>query len=302
MGEAMADQDMLHTAEVLKAALPYIDPRNRTRAEFITKMIDLMGSLRALKVPDNLAACGYEGTKVDMEGLLNGIRPVCNKKERDFVDRILNIFQVKRMYEMYNNIMSTMKAMQEFGGFDFGDQDVGDVTSNFSGANFESIFNSFNNTSEDSYTQDNNPEDSYIQNNSEDTYIQNNADMASMQNYFSENSTTQNNISESTVMPNHFSEDGRATEDNTQSYTYSDMTSAGVSDQAPGEDGYRDVSEDKSSVNQKMPGNNKMFFEMLKAMVPPEQLSTFENLSMVLSSMSYDNNSKPIDSEENNNG
>lgn len=250
----MADQDMLHTAEVLKAALPYIGPRNRTRAEIITKLIDLLGSLKALSMPDNLAACGYEGTPVDVEGLLHGIRPVCNNKEKEFVDRILNIFQVKRMYEMYNNLMSTMNAMQEFGGFDFSDQDVGDVASNFSGTSFESIFNSENNNTEDGNTEEN------------------------------------------------FPEDGHATMDTTTTYSYSDGNEAGDFNQLPNDGGPKDTGEGKSRDSHKGAGNNKMFFEMLKSMVPPEQLSTFENLSMVLNSMSYDSNSKPVDSEENNNG
>jgi hypothetical protein len=43
-------------------------------------------------------------------------------------------------------------------------------------------------------------------------------------------------------------------------------------------------------------------FEMLKSMVPPEQLGTFENIRMLLNTMSYDNNSKSDDSKEHENG
>jgi hypothetical protein len=43
-------------------------------------------------------------------------------------------------------------------------------------------------------------------------------------------------------------------------------------------------------------------FDMLKAMVPPEQMSTFENLSMLLNTMSYDNTNKPDDSKEQKDG
>ena len=48
-------------------------------------------------------------------------------------------------------------------------------------------------------------------------------------------------------------------------------------------------------------GNNQMF-DMLKAMIPPEQMSTFENFSMLFNTMSYDNNSKSDDSKEQSNG
>jgi hypothetical protein len=218
MGEAMADQDFSHTAEIMKAALPYIDSRTRVLAEFFTKAFDLMGSLK-LFTSFNLAACGFEGTKTDMEGLLTGIRPLCTLKEREFVDRILNFFNMKRMFEMYNNMMSAMKTMQEFDGFPFGDSGTGDdtdnVTGNFSNLNFESIFG-----------------------NSKDS---------------------------------------------------SDKEEAETKQ------------ESSDSDSNKSMQNNKMF-EMLKAMVPPEQMSTFENLSMLLNSMTYDNNSKPDDHKERNDG
>jgi hypothetical protein len=48
--------------------------------------------------------------------------------------------------------------------------------------------------------------------------------------------------------------------------------------------------------------NDNPMFEMLKTMMPPDQQSTFENLRMLLNTMSYDNNSKSDDSEEHDNG
>ncbi len=218
----MADQNYLHTAEIMKAALPYFDSMTKIRVEFFAKALDLMGSLSALSGRNSMVACGYENKSIDMEGLLNGIRPLCNKKERDIIDRILNIFNMKRMFEMYNNLMNAMKTMQEFGDFSFSGEDNKDdtdtVTGNFTGSNFESIFrdSGFGDTrSEDTASQDN---QSHTQGN--------------------ENSFT----------------------------------------------------------------NDNPMFEMLKTMMPPEQQSTFENLRMLLSTMSYDNNSKSDDSKEHENG
>ena len=190
--------------------------------EFYTKVLDLMGSLNNLSGRNSMVACGYDTSSIDMEGLLNGIRPLCDNKERDIIDRILNIFNMKRMFEMYNNLMSTMKTVQEFGGFSFTDEDSKDdtdtVTGNFTGSNFDSIFqggSSKDNTSEEAASQDN-------------------------------QSHTQGN-------------EGSFTNDNPM-------------------------------------------FEMLKTMMPPEQQGTFENLRMLLNTMSYDNNSKSDDSKEHDNG
>ncbi|MDF2905787.1 MAG: hypothetical protein K0R34_1108 [Herbinix sp.] len=218
----MANQDYLHTAEILKAALPYFDSMSRIRMEFYTKVLDLMGSLNTLSGRNSMVACGYENTSIDFEGLLNGIRPLCEGKERDIIDRILNIFNMKRMFEMYNNLMSTMKTMQEFGGFSFTDEDSKDdtdtVTGNFMGSMFESIFRGGG----------------------------------------SENTRSEDTASEDDQDHTHRSE--------------------------------------SSSTN-----DNPMF-EMLKTMMPPEQQSTFENLRMLLNTMSYDNNSKSDDSKEQENG
>jgi hypothetical protein len=229
----MADQNLLHTAEIMKAALPFIDSKSRVTADLFTKILDLMGTMKSMTGKVNMAAYGNESETLDMEGLLSGIRPLCNNKEREFVDKILNIFNAKRMFEMYNNFMSTMKTMQEYGGFPFGDSGNGNntdnVMGNFAGFNFDSIFgNTEGNTS-----------------------------------------TVHETVSDSEVDP---------VDDNPQS-EYN--TSNSETTQTPNMGGF---------------GNNKMMFDMLKTMVPPAQMSTFENLSMLLNTMSYDNNNKTDDS------
>ena len=225
----MADHDMFHTVEIMRAASPYFDSRSRVRVELLTKMLDLMVNLKSSTGSNNMAACGFDNSKIDIEGLLNGIRPICNNRERIFIDKILNFFNMRRMFEMYNNMMATMKTMQEFGGFPFGESnDTVNVTGNFSGFNFESIFGNQKDSS------------------------------------YSESSDAQ------------YNENEEASDANSET----------------GQNNYGNSN----------PMNNQMF-EMLKAMVPPEQLSTFENFSMLLNTMSYDNNnSKPDHNKEQSDG
>lgn len=240
----MADQDYLHTAEIMKAALPYIDTRSRGFVEIITKFLDLMASLKAAAY--NMAACGYQESKTDMEGMLNGIRPLCNNREREFIDRILSFFNMKRMMETYNNIMSAMKTMQEFDGFNFTDGDSGfnadNIAGNFSGSNFESIFNSFQSS---------------------------------------------------------FNTDTEAKVDDYNDFPSGNETQAAENIEADYSD---QKNSDSSYTENKGNGMNPKMLDMLKAMVPPEQRSTFENLSMLLNTMSYDNNSKPDHSKEQSDG
>lgn len=255
----MADQDILHTADLMKAALPYIDTRSKTMAELFVKVFDLMGSVKMMKSSSNLAACGFEAGKFDLEGLLNGIRPICSLREIVIVDQVLNIFKMKRMFEMYNNLMETMKTMQEFGDFSFQDAGTGTdtdtVTGNFKGAGFESIFQNLKN--------------------------------------FTSKETSEGS-----------SEDlsGEAGEDNAKGTfreTFEDTlrdTSEGTAEGTSGEHsgGSGDKPRDTGNTGK---GNNDMMFEMLKTMIPPDKVSTFENLSMLLNTMSYDNNSKPEQKE-----
>lgn len=244
----MADQDLSHTADIVKAAIPFVDSRFKGLAELFVKLMDLMGSLKTTGKGMQLFSVGAESSKMDIEGLLKGIRPICNVKEQEIVDRILNIFNMKRMFEMYNNMMSAMKTMQEFGGFNFGDfnseNDAENVAGNFTGSNFESIFQSFSNG----------------------------------------NGADQSNA---------------AFDSGASAFGFSSEKSEAKNQKA---------SSDSDSANTSTPnsaGNGfktNAMFEMLKTMVPPEQMSTFENLSMLLNTMSYDNNSKQDDNKEHSNG
>lgn len=235
----MADNNYLHTAEIMKAALPYVDTRTKTTMNFFSNMLEFMSSYNSFITSSDLAACGYENQTINFEGLLTEIRPLCNDKERELVDQFMNIFNAKQMYETYSSYMSAMKAMQGFEGFPFGSSDTdtdGEATSNnTSNFDFSSIFgNEFNNM----------------------------------------NSGTDNH---------HDSNE----EDDTPDNSYGDQEVNAAST----DDSDNDVPHSGNS------GNNNML-EMLKTMIPPEQMSTFENLSMLLNTMSYDDNRNHDDNKE----
>ncbi|MGF7142729.1 hypothetical protein HNQ56_001147 [Anaerotaenia torta] len=269
----MAHQNYLHIAEIMKASLPYFDSASRVRLEFFSKLLDLMGNLSAIS-RNSMVACGYESTHVDVEGLLNGIRPVCNNRERDFVDRILNIFNMRRMFEMYNNIMNmmnAMNAMQEFEGFSFTDDmpkdDTDNVTSNFTNTNFESIFRAFNQGGSDT----------------QDAFSQHRQEGDDVQDTFSARRDENDLGSKDDFSQN---EDGFGSQDD---FSRQQQEASSRQQEAP------------SGKNNSFMPNNAMF-DMLKTMVPPEQANTFENIRMLLNTMSYDGNSKSDNSKEHENG
>lgn len=231
MGESMADQGILHTADIMKAALPFIDARHKGMFEIIMKLFDLLAYLKSLNSTVNMTASTQESAPFDFEGMLNSIRPVCNKKERDIVDKLLNFFHMKRAFEMYNKMTEAMNSMQDFEGFSFEDtgKEAETVTEDFAGMDFDSIFS-----------------------------------------------------------------------DSKEDAPADDIFSSDDSDQNDSPDAKSPDSEGSQSTGTGFKINDKML-EMLKTMVPPEKQSTFENLSMLLNSVSYDNN-KPDDSKEHSDG
>jgi len=113
----MTEDGLLHTAELLRTALPYVDIRLRLALELLVKLYELIICIQNFRNND-ISACGFENKEADMEALLNNIRTICNENERTFVDKMLQIFQAKRMFEMYNTYMETMNFMQDVEGFE----------------------------------------------------------------------------------------------------------------------------------------------------------------------------------------
>lgn len=234
----MSDQDILHTTEIMRAALPYIDAHNKVMVELIMRVLELVGFIRTFRKSLSLAACGYEAARMDLEGMLNSIKPVCNKKERDFIDKILNIFNMKRAMEMYNQMMDVMNAMQQ-------DSDV------------------------------TNPDESVCDASAPETYTS--GEITGLLNFYKSDMETADSEGENT--------NAHDSPDSSEEKTGDDFISESSDGNQPGK------SSSSGLINDKM-------LDMLKAIIPPEQRSKFDNLSMLLTSMSYDNTSNPDEDKE----
>ncbi len=322
MGEAMADQDILHTAEIVKAAIPFVDSRTKGMADVFVKVFELMGTIKYISNPGNMTACGLEADKLDMEGLLNGIRPVCNHREREVIDRILNFFNIKRMFEMYNNVMETMKNMQGFGDFAADGFDAETVMSNFSGMNFESIFNSFRKTPEtetgagdtdgSDYTAGFYAEKNLAEDEEEAEWLRKlDSILENKQEDKKEGTQEDKLVTDSEHRPEDDPEDGPARHQEKEQYDKQNNMQGEEESRKRDEEISRQAGNEKGADNTAASAlgnnsgsgfrNNDMMLEIIKSMVPQDKVSTFENLSMLLNSVSYDNNSKS-DQKENKDG
>ncbi len=249
----MADADLLHTTEILKAALPYVDVRTKTTMDLLVKLYEFMDSFRRIR-RNRLITCDYEDQKADVEAMLNSIRPLCKDKERAMVDQLLGFYQAKRMYTMYNSYMSAIKTMQEFGEFSSGGEgEAADSFMNqFAGVDFSSFFSgssdgSFGSSSDTSFGDD----------------FGNGSDSSS------DFSFGKSEASDS--------------EDTSTGYD---------KDHAPEDRENVEEMRSDPPADGKDKGSNSQMFDALKHMIPPDQQSTFENLRMLFQTMSYDDNKK----------
>ncbi len=287
----MAEDGLLHTAEILKTALPYVDVKSKLILDLLVKLYELIACLRNLRTKD-MAACGFENTheKVDAEALLKKIRPSCNQKERAFVDKILNIFQAKRIFEMYNTYMEAMKAMEGFDGFsenDSGNDNTYNFMDSFSDFDLSAIIGNDN--------IDNDLHKDINLNSGNDLGPYNDIDLA--KDFCSDNgSNPVNSITKSNsfISDNKFYNNDTSISDN--GYNKSSMDY----DSVLGENNINNdkTTEEKSHADSKETGGSNSLIEALKAMIPPEQMETFENLRMLFDSMSYDDNKKPESDKE----
>lgn len=288
----MADDNYMHTAEIMKAALPYVDVQTKTTMEFMYKLFDLMGSIKNLTKPNNMAACGFQKPKINIEGLLNAIKPLCTSKERDLVDRILNIFNMKKMYETYNNYMSVLKTMPGFEGSPFGSSDINNESSpfNFNGFDFSTLFNGMSNNGVDlsnlmgtlnNFTNNSPPppqtdEFSNLTASTVSDRVPNEStDIPA------ENITEQNNINSTDV------ESPNTTVQNNINST--DEEPPNTTEQ----NNINSTSEEPPNTNDSESSYHKIL-NMLESMIPPEQKETYENMSMLFQNKSYDDNNKSV--------
>lgn len=119
-----------HTALLLAAALPYLQPAYRHPVELAMKFMEFSETiqycnqnhlpkteaLHALHsaMPTDSMFSGimdlvYRFVR-DPEGLLTTLSPICTDKEKSIVGLLLNLFQAKNFYENYGDMFSTFMS------------------------------------------------------------------------------------------------------------------------------------------------------------------------------------------------
>lgn len=124
-----------HTALLLAAALPFLQPSYQYPAELAMKFLELSETVklyREFSFPHDIPSSPQrkEAPGIfslisrfirDPEGLLRSLSSVCADKEKEFVTLLLNLMQAKNFYDNYGDVLSTLMSADGFGNL-FTDQ------------------------------------------------------------------------------------------------------------------------------------------------------------------------------------
>jgi hypothetical protein len=105
--------NLSHTLTIIKAAFPYLDSQSQQTLNLVIKSGELIESFNEIQQEGPITALSIQKKTIDIEALLNGIRDVCNQKEREFIDMILNFYRAKNLYQTYSTLASVMASQSE---------------------------------------------------------------------------------------------------------------------------------------------------------------------------------------------
>ena len=103
------------TAQILKAAMAYVNPSIGKMMAVMAKSIELQHMVQYLN-QGGISACSVSKRSISPEEVLRDLRKYCGSKEKEQLDRCLNLMNMVKMYEMYRNFsgsgdLSTMASM-----------------------------------------------------------------------------------------------------------------------------------------------------------------------------------------------
>lgn len=119
-----------HTALLLAAALPYLQPAYRQPVELAMKFMEFSETIQFCRqnhLPETEALHALHSTMAtdsvfsgimeliyrfvqDPEGLLTNLSPICNEKEKNIVGLLLNLLQAKNFYENYGDLFGSFMS------------------------------------------------------------------------------------------------------------------------------------------------------------------------------------------------
>ncbi len=93
-----------HNIDMVKAALPYMQPRTQKSFEILVKADELANTVHSLE-QNELSACEVKGP-IDVETFLTQMRGFSNNHEREMIDNMLHFLKMQKLLFAYRSFMA----------------------------------------------------------------------------------------------------------------------------------------------------------------------------------------------------
>lgn len=92
-----------HYIELMKAALPYMNPQAQKSVEILVKTEELIDAVQTFDDVSELSAANVRRETVEPEIVLNQIKALCTKEEQTMIDNLLNIITMQKLIQGYRS-------------------------------------------------------------------------------------------------------------------------------------------------------------------------------------------------------
>lgn len=98
-----------HYLEIMKAALPYMNPQAQKSVEILVKAEELVEAVQTFEDTSELSAASIRREHVEPEVILNQIKSLCTKEEQVMIDNLLNVITMQKLIQNYRTFLSLQK-------------------------------------------------------------------------------------------------------------------------------------------------------------------------------------------------
>lgn len=98
-----------HLADLMSAAIPYVNVGQKARMEMFIKASEFVDSFQFTQSPE-ISACDISGEAVDYEAMLQSLQNVCTSSELDLVNTMLNFLKTQKIYQTYQSMREFLPA------------------------------------------------------------------------------------------------------------------------------------------------------------------------------------------------
>lgn len=109
MASSETTSNYKHIADLMQAAIPYVNVNQKARMEMLIKASEFVDSFQFTQSPE-LSACDISDETVDYEALLLSLQSVCTSKELELVNTILNFLKTQKIYQTYQSMRDFLPA------------------------------------------------------------------------------------------------------------------------------------------------------------------------------------------------